>query len=307
MRRGLGLDEARVASLHRATGWQFMPIWVGQQSPGICGAHELTHARGETDGAAAAKRMKAFGWEADRDIPIALDVEAGTFEYSARDAASYVHGWVTAVHAAGYRAYVYSSPTGVARFHDDKLGIDGGWVASYFYDNFRKLAPSDLHQIGERFSHHNRAWQYAGGFEVRGVGSVDADTSDLLLAPAPHGTNRIKTAEPCVVTSCGGLATGEGLALGESVASCDGNTRLELTDDGDSRAQPLRRARVDERHGRRRRTAVLGTDGNLAVYDADCEIVYASDTGGNPDAHLELANGMRVVDDAGEELRSFAE
>src|SRR5262249_2520988 len=72
---GSGWTKSRVAAIAHATGWKFMPIYVGQQTSSICGAHTLTFARGHADGAAAAARMKAFGWLPNRDIPVALDVE----------------------------------------------------------------------------------------------------------------------------------------------------------------------------------------------------------------------------------------
>jgi hypothetical protein len=303
---GSGWTVARVKELHKATGWQFMPIWVGQQSSAICHAHDLTNARGKADAAETVKRMKEMGWEPNRDIPAALDLEAGTFDADPHDSASYVHGWVTAMHRAGYRAYVYGSPSGLIRFHDDNLGVDGGWVASYFYDEFKSVKPSDLGQIGKRYSHTNRAWQYAGDFEVSGVGHVDADTSDLLLAPAPRGTNRVATAKPRLAEVCGGLAGGEGLERGASIASCDGGTQLAMTADGDLQVTVGGAVTWSSGTGGVGVTAVLGTDGNLAVYDADLELVYDADTGGHPDAHAVLdATGMHVVGDDGAELRAF--
>ncbi len=191
---GSGWTRHVVESIHAATGWRFMPIFVGQQSPSICGASQLDYHRGRLDGEATAARMRTFGWHADRGIPVALDVEAGTYEFSPGGSTEYVRGWVAAVHAAGYRAYVYSSPSGIDHFHDAGVHMDAAWVASYFYNGFRDVHPSDLHQIGSRYSNHDRAWQYAGDFEVAGVGRVDANTSDLVLAPAPGGTNRTRTA-----------------------------------------------------------------------------------------------------------------
>jgi hypothetical protein len=191
---GSGWNRHVVQSIHAVTNWQFMPIWVGQQSPAICGAAELTYARGRVDGFAAATAMRAFGWYGSRDIPVALDVEAGAYEYSPAGSTAYVRGWVSAVHQRGYRAYVYSSPYGIVHFHDAGVPIDAAWVASYFYSGFANVRPTDLHQIGARYARHDRAWQYAGDFYVSGVGRVDANTSDLVLAPAPGGTNAAPTA-----------------------------------------------------------------------------------------------------------------
>jgi Rv2525c-like, glycoside hydrolase-like domain len=294
---GSGWTKAAINNIYDATKWRFMPIWVGQQSPAICGAHTLSYARGKLDGMAAAHRMAQLGWKGHRDIPIALDVEAGTYEHSHSGSTSYVHGWVAAVHAAGYRAYVYSSPTGIVHFRDAKIRVDGGWVASFFFSGFRKVQPSDLHQIGRRFIHHNRAWQYAGNFFVSGVGRVDADTSDLLLAPRPGGTNRVRTSQPMAPLACGELSPGEGLYRGESIASCDGTSVLALDEDGELTLTVRGVVTWSAEAAGAGETAVLGTDGELVVYDADQEPVFATGTPGHPDATLSIGDDLALVDD----------
>jgi hypothetical protein len=295
---GSGWTKARLEAIHKATTWQFMPIWVGQQSPAICGAHTLSYARGEIDGREAAARMAALGWKPDRDIPVALDVEAGTYEHSHSASTAYVHGWVHTVHAHGYRAYVYSSPSGIAHFHDAKLAIDGAWVASFFFSGFRSVTPSGLHQIGSRFSHHNRAWQYAGDFRVSGVGEVDASTSDLLLAPGPGGTNRTTTSQREVPAGeCGEIQPGEGLERGEAFTSCDAATELKMTDGGELELRTNGNLTWSSGTDGVGVTAVLGSDGNLVVYDADMEPVFETATNGHPGAVLRLDRGLSITDD----------
>src|SRR5262249_19348335 len=132
--------------------------------------------------------MGTFGWAPNKKIPVALDLEAGAYSSDPAGATSYTKGWIDAVHAAGYLAYVYSSPSAINHFGAG-MNIDGVWIASYFYSSFQTLAPSDLSQIGALFSNHDRAWQYAGDVPISGVGGVDCNTSDLLLAPAPGGSN----------------------------------------------------------------------------------------------------------------------
>ena len=186
---GSGWNKSVVTAIHTATQWQFMPIWVGQQSSAICGSHTLTAAQGTSDGTATVAKLAEFGWMGHRDIPVALDVESGTYSSNSAGTTAYVKAWVAAVHAAGYLAYAYSSPTGIMHFHDSATGLDGAWVASWFFSGFHDSKPSDLTQIDTDYDHQNRAWQYAGSFAVSGAGNVDADTSDLMLAPAPGGTN----------------------------------------------------------------------------------------------------------------------
>lgn len=290
---GSGWDKSRVEAIAAATGWHFMPIWVGQQS--ACGAHNLTSAQGTADGKAAANKMKAFGWAANRSIPVALDVEAGTYFSHVTASTHYVRAWVNAVHAAGFRAYVYSSPFGLNHYKDAGIRIDAAWAASYFYKGFKaNLAPASLDQMGARFRHKNRAWQYAGNFAVSGAGTVDADTSNLLLAPKPGGTNRSTARE--VPATCGVLEPGEGLVAGERVASCDGRSGLAFVD-GDLQLS-VDGARVwsagTDGAGV---TAVLDTNGELVVLDADGEPVFTSATEGFSDANLEIGDTLALVDD----------
>ncbi|HUJ61265.1 MAG TPA: glycoside hydrolase domain-containing protein [Kofleriaceae bacterium] len=186
---GSGWSRAAVEALASSVHWQFMPIFVGQQAPSICGASEMSYARGQDDGAATAQQMAAFGWAPRGNIPVALDLEAGTYFNDPAGSTSYVHGWIDAVHASGYLAYVYSGPAAIVHYADAGLAMDAVWVASYFYNGFANVTPYDLSQIGTRFSASNRAWQYAGDFAVAGAGRVDADVSDLLLAPAPGRSN----------------------------------------------------------------------------------------------------------------------
>src|SRR5439155_25066191 len=102
---------------------------------------------------------------------------------------AYARAWRDAVRAAGYVAYLYSNPTAINAFYDAGVKFDGAWPASWFYSTFKTVAPEDLDQLGTRYTHKNRAWQYAGSFGVTGAGTVDGDASDLLLAPRPGGSN----------------------------------------------------------------------------------------------------------------------
>jgi Rv2525c-like, glycoside hydrolase-like domain len=291
---GFGWTKAKVEDIAAATGWKFMPIWVGQQASALCGHHNLTTAQGTADGRAAAAKMKTFGWATDRNIPIALDVEAGTYFDHVTASTHYVRAWVNAVHAAGYRAYVYGSPFGLNHYKDAGVRIDAAWAASYFYHGFKAgLAPASLDQMGARFRHKNRAWQYAGNFAVSGTGKVDADTSNLLLAPKPGGTNRVIARD--VPADCGVIAPGEGLVAGEVIASCDGARSLAF-DHGDLvltvNGQRAWSAGTDGVGA----TAVLEANGELVVYDADSEPVFTSDTGGFSDASLEVGDTLALVD-----------
>ena len=185
---GSGWTKTLVTSLHDQVGWTFMPIYVGQQSPSICGATALNATQGAADGQAAATKMAQFGWGANKNIPVCLDLEAGSYSYSPSGSLAYARAWRDAVRAAGYLAYLYSNPTALNALYDANVKFDGAWPASWFYTSFQNVKPEDLTQLGSRYTNKNRAWQY-GNFTVTNVGNVDGDTSDLLLAPAPGGSN----------------------------------------------------------------------------------------------------------------------
>jgi hypothetical protein len=294
---GSGWTKAGVTAISHATGWKFAPIYVGQQASSICGAHELTSARGKADGRAAAADLKRFGWEPKRDIPVFLDVEAPTYFDHPAASTAYVRAWVNEVHAQGYRADVYGSPFALDTFHDHKVKIDGVWAASYFYKGFASVVPADLDQMGGRYRHRNRSWQYAGNFEVRGVGAVDGDTANMLLAPKPGGTNRLTTAHREVAAACGALQPTEGIAAGESLSSCDGTVTLSLSDGGTLSlvANGKQVWSVATAGGT---TAVLEDNGEFAVFDGSDNPVYTTGTFGFPDAHMELhADGLALIDD----------
>jgi len=186
---GSGWTKSGLTTMASQLGWVFMPIYVGQQSPSICGASNLSASRGTSDGNDAVAQMGAFGWEPNRKIPVCLDLEAGSYSNNPSGAMAYARAWRDAVRGAGYLAYLYSNPTAINALYDASIVFDGAWPASWFYTSFANVSPSDLTQLGTRYTHQNRAWQYAGAFAVSGAGSVDGDTSDLLLAPAPGGTN----------------------------------------------------------------------------------------------------------------------
>jgi hypothetical protein len=188
---GSGWSKSVLTALNASTGWSFLPIWVGQQASSICGRDTLTAAQGTTDGAATAAEMQVYGWAPDLDIPVVLDLEGGTYSASASEAQAYAQAWRDAVQAGGYLAYLYSSSTAIDAFDDAGVAFDGVWPADWLYTAFDSNAtPADVTTLGSRYPGQTRAWQYAGNVTTSGAGGVDSDVSDLLLAPAPGGTNK---------------------------------------------------------------------------------------------------------------------
>ncbi|HTR56227.1 MAG TPA: glycoside hydrolase domain-containing protein [Kofleriaceae bacterium] len=298
---GSGWTKQRVVDIANATDWKFMPIYVGRQEAAICGADQLTYDQGHSDGIGATKRMRAFGWEPKRDIPVALDVEAGTYYAHPTASLAYVRGWLAAVHHEGYRGYIYSSPFALNAYHDAHARIDAAWAASYFYSRFENVTPGDLDQMGSRYrDHHNRAWQYAGDFHVSGAGDVDADTSNLLLAPRPGGTNRPATVRRAVPAACGALQIGEGLLPGESLASCDGSAVLAMDDAGELSLAIAGHTQWTAGTSGAGAVTVLSDTGALVVFDDAGNAVFDSASDGFPDGQAQLdAQGLAIVDDSG--------
>src|ERR1041384_610973 len=191
---GSGWNRDSVTAIAAATGWQFLPIYVGSQLGIGCGATTLGYAQGHGDGDQAAARMRAFGWDGGRDIPVVLDIERATFDQNRGATTDYARGWLDAVHADGYRGYIYGSFTMLNAFASTGLPIDGAWVAVFLSasgtGSFEDVSPYDSRALlGGNFTTHNRAWQYHGSVAIAGAGRVDTDVSDFLLAPAPGGSN----------------------------------------------------------------------------------------------------------------------
>jgi hypothetical protein len=186
---GSGWSKSVVTMLNTSESWLFLPIWVGQQAPSICGRDTLTATQGTTDGEATATEMQAFGWGPNLDIPVVLDLEAGTYTYSASDSQAYARAWRDAVRSAGYLAYVYSSATAINGLDTAGVAFDGAWPAVWDYTAYKDVTPADLTTLGN-YPGTTRAWQYAGNVMTAAAGGVDADVSDFLLAPAPGGTNQ---------------------------------------------------------------------------------------------------------------------
>jgi hypothetical protein len=181
---GSGWTAPTLTALAQGTGWKFMPIYVGQQDSSICSSSTLTGAQGTADGQDTVAVMGQYAWAPDAGIPVCLDIESGTYAGNPSATLAYVSAWADAVHAGGYKAYVYSSPAAINAFASSSLPIDAVWMADWTYspNTFQAdLSPYDVTSV-TAFTNHDRAWQYCDG-------TVDSDTADLVLAPAPGQTN----------------------------------------------------------------------------------------------------------------------
>ena len=184
---GSGWTASVLSSINKATGWQFIPIYVGQNGPGLGCPTNLTPGQGTADGQDAVSVMKSYEWAPHASIPVCLDVESETFGGDPGGTTAYVHAWLDAVHAGGYLAYVYGNPDTLVAFAHDGLPIDGVWVANWEFGGFTKgLSPYSDGSLPNSLYPH-RAWQYTDS-----GGGMDYDTANLLLAPAPGHGNRTR-------------------------------------------------------------------------------------------------------------------
>lgn len=178
-----------------AEGWKYIPIWVGPQAP----CTELTDttvidptdaaAQGEAEAASAVDAAESFGY--GRGTPLYFDMES----YDNADTAcseavtTFLGGWTTALHEAGYLSGVYSSAatgiTDLAALYGTSgyPSPDDVWLADW-NDNpvlTNPYLPSGdwpnavLHQY---YGTHNETW---GGATL----SVDSDIVDAAVAGYP--------------------------------------------------------------------------------------------------------------------------
>ncbi|SAK58890.1 GDSL-type esterase/lipase family protein [Caballeronia ptereochthonis] len=96
--------------------------------------------------------------------------------------------------------------------------------------------------------------------------------------------------------ACGHIATGEGLALGESLAACSGNVALSLQGDGYLIAMQdgvaVWSSNVSGTPGVEIR---MQEDGNLAMYDSNGAMVWQTHTSGNPGAYASIQKDGHLV------------
>ena len=189
---GSGWTEAGVTAIYNATKWGFLPIYVGQQSSAICGAHNLTAAQGTTDGKEAVTDLKAFKWYPGLHIPIALDLEAGAYSSDNAGAVAYAKSWAAEVAAAGYDPYVYSSVTALNAIASAGTVVVGAWPACWLVNNgtyTSGLSPSGINkdcvlQLTSYWTSRPGIWQYNSGPASNGD-NVDYDVATIAMAPVP--------------------------------------------------------------------------------------------------------------------------
>jgi hypothetical protein len=175
-----------------AAGWQYIPIWVGPQAPCTTLTNTTVidpsnaEAQGEAEAASAVAAAESFGY--GRGTPIYFDMESydNSNTSCSQAVTTFLAGWTTGLHAAGYLSGVYSSAaTGIADlaalYPDSSYQRpDDVWMADW-NDNpvlTNPFLPSGdwpnavMHQY---YGSHNETW---GGATL----NVDSDVVNAAVA-----------------------------------------------------------------------------------------------------------------------------
>lgn len=165
-----------------------------------------------------------------------------------------------------------------------------------------------------RFASAQGSWisgmQFFGGdFNGDGQGDVGAYfVCDAGLICLDVHVNNLVAPEG---TGCGALEPGTELALGGTLASCDGRFTLTMQNDGNlvlyngpAGGPPTSALWASNTSGSAGMQAVMGTDGNLVIFDSNRNQVWSSGTGGHAGAFTFLSNDgtMFIYDIAGNPL-----
>ncbi|MBV9820425.1 MAG: DUF1906 domain-containing protein [Solirubrobacterales bacterium] len=169
-----------------AAGWRLIPTYVGDQGVGACAGScaRISSATAGAEGAAAAQdaidHAQALGVPPGN--PIYDDMEQ--YDQSSSHTAAvlaFLTGWTSALHAAGYRAGVYSSAASavtdlVKQQGTGYLEPDDIWIGDW---NGRATT-SDPYVPADDWANHQRIHQYRGGHNERYGGvTLNIDSNDL--------------------------------------------------------------------------------------------------------------------------------
>ncbi len=173
-------------------GWSFMPIWVGPEAP--CFGRDIAKFPNDPVAAAAQGQQEATGAIAAaqtvgfaRGSVVYYDMEAyGTTCSPAVRA--FIGGWVSALHAAGWKAGMYGSCVNVGDFAAAAPPPDALWFAHW--DG--KPGPTDpTCPATEPWANGRLIKQWQGGHAETVLGvtlNVDNDCAEGIVAPTAHGT-----------------------------------------------------------------------------------------------------------------------
>jgi hypothetical protein len=173
-----------------AAGWRLIPTYVGLQAPhNGCGCAAISPGRASAQGAAAAADAvtQAAAVGIGPGNPIYFDMESyarGGANTSA--VLTFLAGWTSALHAAGYESGVYSSAgSGISdlrsRYGTSYTEPDDIWIGDW---NGQRSTASAYVPSGD-WSNHRRLHQYSGAHnETHGGATLNIDSNFLDGATA---------------------------------------------------------------------------------------------------------------------------
>ncbi len=183
-------------------GWHLIPLYVGLQAPSnSCGCQGIAPSNALAEGTAAA--TDAVGQAGAVGIapgsPIYFDME--NYSRTATNSSAvltFLSGWTTELHSAGYASGVYSNPgSGIADLIS-RLGTGYPEPDDIWFANWNgKQTTSDPSIPSDDFANHQRLHQYSGGHnETHGGVTINIDGDYLDGATAGLGTVSVASAPP---------------------------------------------------------------------------------------------------------------
>lgn len=191
---GIGWSSGVVTAIAQAVPtMRYLPIYVGQNLP-WSDPGTLNATQGANDGRNAAAIMAGWGWPADHDIPVCLDVEYQTYQGAPGATVAYVLAWVAAVVTAGYLPVVYGNPPVLNAYAAVAEHPTAGWCASWLDAGVAN--PASVAPPGLTTSFTGTGWQFTGGSDVAGLNVDRSVCDDRFPLTAAPGDARFQAAPP---------------------------------------------------------------------------------------------------------------
>ena len=201
-----------------AMGWRFIPIWVGPQAPctSIGGAVTIdapdASAEGEAEAASAVATAQSFGY--GPSTPIYFDMEGyDNSDTSCSQAVlSFLDGWTTGLHAAGYLSGVYSSAgSGMVDLasqygQSGYASPDDVWIADW--NGSPEL--TDPYVPSADWADHQRLHQYYGGHNETWGGTTINIDNDAIGGDVAGAARSSSGATPALYSAPDGVTVAPG-------------------------------------------------------------------------------------------------
>ncbi len=214
-------------------------------------------------------------------------------------------------HDSGFRNQINCAATRARGFLDDlasKGETDTGWRVGDAKDT---LDPCAITPANAATAAMYAYTPWVGEYSTRTCGHSGVGGTSLMAmlfheyARDFPATQPTPTPVPAKPTACGVIEPDHGLLAGESLKSCDGRFELAMKTDGNLVwSGPPGAMWSTDTDGKGGDVAVMQTDGNFVLYDADSHALWASKTYGHDADHLALddSGNLAVDDSAGKAL-----